>query len=86
MIKILDFYADWCNPCKQLSPILEEIERTLDYVTIQKINVEEDIEAANSYGIRNIPTLLILKDDNLVDKIIGMVPKEKILNTINKWK
>lgn len=87
MVKILDFYADWCRPCQQLKPILESIENELDYVIIERINVEEDSEKANEYNIRNIPTLLILNsNNNPVDKIVGLMPKEKILETINKWK
>jgi len=86
VIKVLDFYADWCVPCKQLKPILDEIEKELNYVTVEKINIEVNDEAADLYEIRSVPTLLIFKDNILVDKIIGKVPKNKIINTIEKHK
>ena len=82
MLKILDFYADWCVPCKQLNPILEELK---DQVLIQKVNVETEDDLVSEYGIKNIPTLLFLKDNVVVDKIIGKVPKNQILNKIEKW-
>lgn len=84
MIKIVDFYADWCYPCKMLAPILEDIEQSLDYVKVEKVNVEQTDESTEKYGIKNIPTLLIFKDDELVDKIVGLVPQEKILKVIEK--
>jgi len=86
MLKILEFYSTWCQPCKQLKPILEEIEKEFSYVAVEKINVEINDEAANLYEIRSVPTLLIFKDNILVDKIIGKVPKNKIINTIEKHK
>lgn len=85
MIKILDFYADWCQPCKQIAPILEQIEASFDWVSITKINVDEDEEdLAMVHSIRNIPTLLFFKDDKLVDKVVGMTSKSKLLDIINK--
>lgn len=86
MITIIDFYASWCGPCKQISPILEEIEKEYDYITVIKVNIEEDFEQTEKYGIRNIPTLLILKDDIIVDKIVGTTSKSKLLQIINKHK
>lgn len=84
MIKILDFYADWCQPCKQLAPILEQIDAAFDWVTITKINVDEDENnLATHHNIRNIPTLLFFKDDKLVDKVVGMTSKSKLLDIIN---
>jgi thioredoxin 1 len=85
MIKIYDFYADWCNPCKQLAPILEEIEATFDWVDIVKIDISEDDEGlAQSYNIRNIPTLLFFKEGKLVDKVVGMTSKSNLLDILNK--
>lgn len=69
-----------------LAPILEDIEQSLDYVKVEKVNVEQTDESTEKYGIKNIPTLLIFKDDELVDKIVGLVPQEKILKVIEKWK
>ena len=84
-LKILDFQASWCAPCKRLAPILEEIEKETG-VNIQKIDVDEDEEHVVEYGIRNIPTLIFIKDKVVVDKISGTVSKETLLNKINEYK
>lgn len=85
MIKILDFYADWCQPCKQMAPILEQLEEAFDWVTITRVNVDEDKDnIAMNHNIRNIPTLLFFKDDKLVDKVVGMTSKSKLLDILNK--
>lgn len=85
MIKILDFYADWCVPCRQLAPILNELEQSLDFIKIIKIDVDNDADdIAEKNGIRNIPTLLFIKDGKLVDKVVGMTSKSKLLDIINK--
>lgn len=84
MIKILDFYANWCQPCKQLAPILTQIEEEFDWVTIEKIDIEENDDAVFKYQIMNIPTLIIFKDDVQVDKIVGMTSKSKLLDILNK--
>jgi thioredoxin 1 len=85
MIKILDFYADWCQPCVRLAPILQELEETFDWVTVEKIDVEEDLDGyATKYGIMNIPTLLFFKDEKLVDKVVGLTGKSNLLDILNK--
>lgn len=84
MIKILDFYADWCKPCTIMAPILLDIESELDYVTLEKINIEENTELTDEYGVRNIPTLLFFKDDKQIDKIIGAIGKEKLKTLLAK--
>ena len=83
-LKILDFWAPWCSPCLTMSPILEEVEKETG-VTIQKINVDEDEEHVIAYGIRNIPTLIFIKDNEIVDKISGTVSKEILINKINEY-
>lgn len=84
MIKILDFYADWCQPCKQLAPILTQLEQEFDWVTIEKIDIEENDDTVFKYQIMNIPTLIIFKDGKQVDKIVGMTSKSKLLDILNK--
>ena len=84
MIKILDFYADWCQPCKQLAPILIQLEQEFDWVTIEKINIEEDDDTVFKYQIMNIPTLIIFKDGKQVDKVVGMTSKSNLLDILNK--
>ena len=84
MIKILDFYAGWCGPCKAMSPILDQIEDELDDVIIEKYDVEENEEIVEDYGIRSVPTLVFIKDDEIVSKHVGSLSKEKLLAIINK--
>ena len=84
MINILDFYAEWCGPCKAMSPILDQIEDELDDVIIEKYDVEENEEIVEDYGIRSVPTLVFIKDDEIVSKHVGSLSKEKLLAIINK--
>lgn len=85
MIKILDFYADWCQPCKRMAPILEEIKEETDWI-IEKVNADND-EAGlfSQFNVRSIPTLLIFKDEVLVAEIIGFTDKAKILERIKHY-
>ena len=78
---IIDFWAEWCKPCKIMGSILDEISEEYN-VTIGKIEVDENNDAVTEYGIRNIPTLLFIKDGRVVDKIVGSATKEII---IDKW-
>ena len=74
---LVDFYADWCGPCKMVAPIIEEIAR--DYsekVKVGKINVDEQSSLAIKYGIQSIPTVLLFKKGEVVQKIVGYRPKE----------
>ena len=84
MIKILDFYAEWCGPCKAMSPILDQIEDELDDVIIEKYDVEENEEIVEDYSIRSVPTLVFIKDDEIISKHVGSLSKEKLLAIINK--
>ena len=78
--EVIYFSAPWCQPCRTLGPIMEELSGQIDY---QKVNVDQDTELAAKYGIRNIPTLLFLKNGNVVNKLVGMQTKENILRTYN---
>ena len=79
MIKLLDFYADWCGPCKVMSPIFEEIEK--DYVgqiEFQKVDVESESDLASRFGVMSIPTFVLVKDDKEMDRKVGAMPKEML--------
>lgn len=82
---VVDFWAQWCGPCKALAPIIEEIEKELDSqkVVIAKLNVDEDIETARKYGVMTIPTLVVFKDGKNVASLTGLKTKSAILEFIN---
>ena len=82
-IVLIDFYADWCQPCRKLSPIIEEVAKEKDNVKFIKINVDENRELSNEYGIRSIPTLIIIKDGNVVNRSEGLIPKSEIEKLID---
>lgn len=73
---VLDFWATWCGPCKKIAPVIEELaEQYADQVIVGKVDVEENDELSFKYGIRNIPTVLFIKDGQVVDKIVGATVK-----------
>jgi len=81
---VLDFWATWCGPCLRVSPIMEELaEQYKDRVIVGKVNVEECDELAAKYGIRNIPTVLFIKNGEVVDKVVGATPKSLYEEKIN---
>ena len=74
---LVDFWADWCGPCKMIAPIVEELADEYDgQVSFAKVDVDSNPQAATQYGVRSIPTLLIFKDGKPVDQVVGAVPKE----------
>ncbi|MFD1039565.1 thioredoxin [Virgibacillus byunsanensis] len=82
---LADFWAPWCGPCKMIAPVLEEIDGEMeDKVQIVKLDVDENQETAGKYGVMSIPTLLLIKDGNVVDQVIGFQPKEALVDLINK--
>lgn len=83
-IILVDFWADWCGPCKMIAPSLEQISEEMSEVKIGKLNVDENARMTMKYGILSLPSLFILKDGEVVDKIIGGVPKNIIVNTLKK--
>lgn len=84
MIKLLDFWAEWCFPCKRMEPIITGLEKELkDKVGIVKINVDEKPEEAQKYGVMSIPTYIVLKDDKEVDRKVGFTSKEELLKLLN---
>ncbi len=77
---LVDFWAEWCGPCKQIGPALDQISEELSgKVTVAKINIDENQMTPGKYGVRGIPTMMLFKDGKEASRIIGAMPKSKIL-------
>lgn len=80
---VIDFWAEWCGPCRMVAPIVEELSKEYEgKVIIGKMDVDENVETPNVYGIRNIPTMLFFKDGQVVDKQIGATHKGVIASKV----
>ena len=76
---LVDFWAEWCGPCKQLGPVLEELSTEMaDVITIAKINIDENPTAPTQYGVRGIPTMIIFKDGEAFATKVGALPKTQV--------
>lgn len=82
---LVDFWAPWCMPCRMLAPTIEEIAEEMDgKVKVCKMNVDESVQYPQQYGIMSIPTVLLFKNGEIVESMIGLQPKEEILKTVQK--
>ena len=82
---IIDFYASWCGPCKMQLPIIEEFSGEMEgKATVGKVNVDEELELAQSFGIQSIPTLILFKDGKPVKKLVGLHSKEALYEEVNQ--
>jgi thioredoxin 1 len=82
---MVDFWADWCRPCKMLAPTVEEIAKEYSgKLKVVKLNVDENINAAGKFNIRSIPTLLVFKGGQVADQIVSAVPKEQIVKVLQR--
>lgn len=81
---LVDFWADWCGPCKMIAPIVEELANEFEgKAVIGKLDVQENAAIPTKYGIRNIPTLLVFRNGQVVDKQVGVVPKNVLAQKLN---
>ncbi len=76
---LVDFYADWCGPCKMIAPIVEEIANERTDITVGKVNVDNDADIAIKYGVSSIPTLIVFKDGKETARVVGYRQKDDIL-------
>ena len=84
MIQLIDFWAPWCNPCKMMAPVIEELEKELaGKVEFVKVDVDENQADASKYGVMSIPTVVVLKDGKEVGRKIGAASKAELLKLIN---
>ena len=84
-VAVVDFWAEWCGPCKMQLPIIEEFSSEMEgKATIGKVNVDEELELAQSFGIQSIPTLILFKDGKPVKKLVGLHSKESLYEEVNQ--
>ena len=82
---LVDFWAEWCGPCRALEPILKEVaSENGDKITVAKVNVDENPDIARQFDIMSIPTLILFKGGQIVDKIVGLAPKDRLKEFVNK--
>ena len=79
----VDFFANWCGPCKMMSPILEQVSEEVSGVTFVSVDVDEAERLAILHGISNIPCMILFKNGEEVDRVVGAVPKQKLLDVVN---
>ena len=85
-VTVVDFWAPWCGPCKMLGPVIDQLSEENTDVTIGKVNVDENTELAVEYGIRGIPTIVLFKNGEVAEKIVGVKSKAELQEKINALK
>ncbi|MGN1106384.1 MAG: thioredoxin [Huintestinicola sp.] len=81
---LVDFYAEWCGPCKMMAPLVEELSREAKGFSVFKVNVDEVPEAADKFGVSSIPTFVVIKNGTEIARNIGAAPKQKLMDLIDK--
>lgn len=80
---LVDFWAEWCGPCKQIGPILDEIDKDMgEKITIAKVNIDDNPDTPTKYGVRGIPTLILFKDGEIAATKVGVLPKSKLIEWV----
>ncbi len=81
---LVDFWAEWCGPCKMLSPVVDSVSEQVGNVDFYKVNVDEESELAREYGIMSIPTLIVFKDGEIVEQSVGVISEDDIKELVEK--
>ncbi|MGL4656748.1 MAG: thioredoxin [Sarcina sp.] len=84
-VVLVDFWAEWCGPCKMLGPVIEELSEEVDSVSFTKLNVDENGKIAMDYQVQSIPTVMIFKDGELQERLVGFRPKADFLEVLGKY-
>ena len=79
---VLDFWAEWCGPCRMVAPVIEAIADENPEIFVGKINVDEEMQLASAFGVEAIPTLVVMREGKIVNRVAGALPKEKILEMV----
>jgi thioredoxin 1 len=82
---VLDFWAPWCGPCRMMEPVLNELAAEYETISVGKLNVDENPAVATKHDILSIPTLLVFSDGQVVKKLVGAMPKKRLIDELSAW-
>lgn len=84
-VAVIDFFATWCGPCKMLAPVFQEAANEFQNVKFFKVDIDQSLDLARQYNVSSVPTVMIFRDGDLVETLVGFMPKEKLVDSIKKY-